>query len=308
MIDHSWPQWKPSRGLQPREWPFACIGPGRVGCALSRALAELGFPAVAVGGGTGGSAELLAQELGAEVIKAPFTGLGNRARLVVLTPPDRELEHTVHSLQEGAGLGRGSCLIQTSAALPASILDYADRDVSSFLLSFHPLKPFPDRDRDLRQFMDILIGIEGDDQSFHLGESLALLLGANPIRLSSDDKSMYHAAGVLALTGVMALAWSADQIGESMDLKREFMTKGILPGMRSAIDAIETHGLPGALTGPVSRSDIHIITGHLEVLSQEIPELVPLYRQVVLITLRIAEQNGLLDDETAEKLHSLLDI
>jgi len=308
MIDHSWPEWKPSRGIQPREWPFACIGPGRVGCALSRALAELGFPAVAIGGGGGGTAEALAQELGAEVIMDPFTGLGDRARLIVLTPPDRELEEAALSLHAGAELGRGGCLIQTSAALPSSILESADQEGNSFLLSFHPLKPFPDRDRDLRQFIDILIGIEGDDRAFHFGESLALLLGANPIRLSSDVKSAYHAAGVLALTGVMALAWAADLMGGSMDLKREFMTKGILPGMRAAIDAVETHGLPGVLTGPVSRGDAHVIAGHLEVLAEGNPELVPLYRQILLVTLRIAEEGGQIDGETAEKLHALLDI
>ena len=308
MIEHAWPEWKASRGIQPREWPFACIGPGRVGCALSRALAELGFPAVAVGGGNSGSAEALAHELGAEVIMDPFTGLGDRARLILLTPPDRELEKTALSLHAGAQLGRGGCLIQTSAALPSSILDSADHEGNTYLLSFHPLKPFPDRDRDLRQFIDILIGVEGDDQAFHFGESLALMLGANPIRLSSEVKSAYHAAGVLALTGVMALAWAADLMGESMDLKREFMTKGILPGMHAAIDAVESHGLPGGLTGPVSRGDTHVIAGHLDALAKDNPELVPLYRQVMLVTLRIAEESGQLDGDTSERLHALLEL
>ncbi|MFC1629258.1 Rossmann-like and DUF2520 domain-containing protein [Gemmatimonadota bacterium] len=308
MTDHFWPEWKPSRGIQPREWPFACIGPGRVGCAMSRALSELGFPAVAVGGGNRGRAEVLAQELGAEVIMDPFTGLGDRARLIVLTPPDRELDKAALSLHAGAELGRGGCLLHTSASLPSSILGSADREGNFFLLSFHPLKPFPDRDRDLRHFIDILIAIEGDDQAFHLGESLALLLGANPIRLSSDVKCAYHAAGVLALTGVMALAFAADLMGDSMGLNREFMTKGILPGMHAAIDAVETHGLPDGLTGPVSRGDANVIADHLEVLAESNPELVPLYRQVLLLTLRIAQESGQLDGETAATLHSLLDI
>jgi len=307
MIDRSWPEWIPSRGIQPREWPFACIGPGRVGCALSRALAELGFPAVAVGGGSRGTAEVLAQELGAEVIIDPYTGLGDRVRMILLTPPDRELEGVARSLMSGAELGRGVCLIQTSASLPSSILDVADPEGNFFLLSFHPLKPFPDRDRDLRQFFDTLIGIEGDDQAFYFGESLALQLGANPVRLSPEVKSAYHAAGVMALTGVMALAWAVDRMGESMDLKREFMTKGILPGMRTAIEAVETHGLPGCLTGPVSRGDVHVIAGHLEVLAESNPELVPLYRQILLTTLRIAEEGGQLDGDAAGRLHALLD-
>ncbi len=306
MIDRSWPEWNLSRGIQPREWPFACLGPGRVGCALSRALSELGFPAVAVAGGDRGSAESLAQELGAEVMVEPFDGLGDRARLIVLTPPDRELEAVVLTLAD-TSLGRGSCLIQTSAALPSSLLESADPKEHALRLSFHPLKPFPDRDRDLRHFSDALVSVEGDDRAFPFGESLALLLSAHPIRLAPDLKSAYHAAGVMALTGVMALAWAVDRMGDSMDLEREFMTRGILPGMRAAIDAVESHGLPGGLTGPVSRGDAQVVADHLEVISKMNPDLEPLYRQIVLTTLRIAEESGQLDGETAGRLHSLLD-
>jgi len=306
MIDRSWPEWNRSHGIQPREWPFALVGPGRVGSALSRALSELGFPAVAVAGGDRGRAESLAQELGAEVMVEPFPGLGDRARLIILTPPDRELEAAAHSLAE-VGLGSGTGLIQTSAALPSSLLENADPRDQVLRLSFHPLKPFPDRNRDLHHFLDTLISIEGDDQAFLFGESLALLLGAHPIRLSPDMKSAYHAAGVMALTGVMALAWAVERMGDAMDLEGAFMTRGILPGMRAAIDAVETHGLPGGLTGPISRGDAQVVADHLEEIAKMSPDLEPLYRQIVLTTLRITEESGQLDSETAERLHTLLD-
>jgi predicted short-subunit dehydrogenase-like oxidoreductase (DUF2520 family) len=197
--------------------------------------------------------------------------------------------------------------VQTSAALPASLLEAADPGGAAFHLSFHPLKPFPDRDRDRQHFFELLIGIEGDDRAFEFGESLALLIGGYPVRLTAEVKGAYHAAGVLALTGVMALAWAVDRMGEEMELEPEFMTRGILPGMRAAVDAVETHGLPGGLTGPVSRGDAGVIAAHLEAISELDPELAPLYRQILRITLRIAEESGQLGRETAATLHDLLD-
>lgn len=308
MSGLSWPEWIPSRGIQPGDWPFACIGPGRVGSALSRALAELGFPPVAVGGGGSGSAEELAQELGAQVVTVPYTGLGDRARLVMVTPPDSELGKASSLLGDGAGIRAGACVLQTSATLPASALETATAGTDGIhLLSLHPMKPFPDRGLDLRHFTGVVIGVEAEGNALAFGDALALLLGGNPIRLTPDVKGEYHAAGVMAFTGIMALAGAVGDLAEKMGLDKMFYERGILPGMRAALEAVESRGLPNALTGPVSRGDADVIASHLKELSESRPELVPLYRELARINLDIAEKGGIVEPEKAERIRRILD-
>lgn len=308
MSGISWPEWIPSRGIQQREWSFACIGPGRVGSALSRALAELGFPPVAVGGGGSGAAEELAQELGAQILTEPYSGLGDRARLIVVTPPDSELDKAAAALGEGAGIRAGACVLQTSATLTASTLEPAAAGTEGVhLLSLHPMKPFPDRDRDLRHFADLVIGVEAVGKASAFGDALALLLGGNPIQLTPDVKGEYHAAGVMAFTGIMALAGAVGDLAEKMGLDKIFYEKGILPGMKAAIEAVESRGLPDALTGPVSRGDVEVVAQHLEELNESMPGLVPLYRELARINVRVASDGGLIDQATVRIFNELLD-
>lgn len=308
MSEFFWPEWTLSRGIQPREWPFACIGPGRVGSALTRALTELGFPAVAVGGGSRGSAERLAQEVGGEVIVEPYTGLGDRARLILITVPDKNISDTAVVLGKRAGLKEGSCLVQTSATEPSEVMHRAAAETGGvFLLSLHPLKPFPDRDRDLRHFREIIIGIEGGGPARPFGRALALMLGGSPLDLTPEMKGEYHASGIIAFTGIMALAGAVESICRGLGLDRIFMEKGILPGMRAAVEAVESQGLPACLTGPVSRGDADVVAGHMRELSESFPELLPLYRELARINLRIAAEGGILEPESVEELRQILD-
>ncbi len=303
----SWPLWEQDRGLQPSAWPVACIGPGRVGSALCRALSELGFPVVAVGGGSGEWSERLASELGAGLIEEPYSGLGERARLILVTPPDSNLADAAASIGRGAALKAGSCLLQTSATEPAEALLPAAAGTEGITrLSFHPMKPFNDRRQGLEHFGGTILGIEGDGRAKEIGHALADLVGGHPLDISRQDKSIYHAAGVMAFTGVMALAWAAEQISEHLDLDRAFIEKGIVPNMSTAAETISEPGLPEGLTGPVSRGDVEVVRQQIKALADRFPDFLPVYREIALLNLRMLEMNGLLERDVIERLKEVL--
>lgn len=307
MTAATWPAWIPSQEITPPQWPVACLGPGRVGSALSRALAGLGFPIVAVGGGSAAAADRLARELETEVVVEPYSGLGERARLVLVTTPDRSLTDVARGLARSADMKQGACLVQTSATEPAEILRPAAGGRDGVLcLSFHPLKPFPDRERGLPYFKEIIIGIEGDGDARLLGHSLARLLHGYPLDVSTCDKAVYHAVGVMAFTGVMALAWAAEQVARGLELDQTFIDRGILPSMSAAVEAVKTLGLPEGLTGPISRGDAEVVSRHMMMLSERFPELVPIYREVALLNLRMVEEGGGLGEEAVERLRQAL--
>jgi len=303
----SWPRWEQDRGLLPSAWPVACIGPGRVGSALCRALSELGFPVAAVGGGSSEWSEQLASELGAGLIEEPYVGIGEKARLILVTPPDNNLADAAVLIGRGAALKAGSCLLQASATEPAEILLPATAGTEGITcLSFHPMKPFNDRKQGLEHFDGTILGVEGDDKAMAIGHALADLVGGHPLDISRQDKSVYHAAGVLAFTGVMALAWVVEQISEHLDLDRAFIEKGIVPNMSRAAQAILEPGLPEGLTGPVGRGDVEVVQQQIRALADRFPDFLPVYREIALLNLCMLEKDGLLEEDVIESLKEAL--
>ncbi|MFO7768249.1 MAG: DUF2520 domain-containing protein [bacterium] len=299
-------------GIRPPGWPTACIGPGRVGTALTRALHALGFPIVAVGGGREGWDRRLAEEVGAERVDPPFRDLGEGVRLVVVTTPDNAFEEVAGDLASHAGLRPGTILLHTSATEPAAVLRGGSGGGRSWLaegvfcLSFHPMRAFPDREGGRERFHDVVLGLEGDHQALPLGRYLADRLGGHPVELSPDRKALYHAAGVLAAAGVMALDWAASRIAGELDLDGVFLEKGIRQGMENVLEVVRDPGLPEGLTGPVSRGDREVVARHLEAIRRLGPSCEGLYRAVARVNLEVARMQGRVDPEALQALQRLL--
>jgi predicted short-subunit dehydrogenase-like oxidoreductase (DUF2520 family) len=306
MSERPWPPLDSKEPIVPGEWPLACLGPGRVGSALTRALSSLGCPVVAVGGGTGEWAARLAAETGAEVVTPPWTGLGERVRLVLVTVPDRFLGEVAEQLGREAGLRGGTLLLQASATEPADVLRAAAGAPGCACLSFHPLRPFPDRAGDESAFRGVFTALEGDEPGLLFGHWLADALGARSVRIAAADKTLYHAAGVMSATGLIALARAAARIAGGLDLPGDFVAAAVVPGMRAALEGLERHGLPRALTGPVMRGDDGVVARHLEALRRLDPRLAELYRVLLRLNLENAAEAGL-DEEGVERLRRLLE-
>jgi len=261
---------------------------------------------VAVGGGAGDWAARLAAETGAAVLTSPWTGLGARARLVLVTVPDRFLGEVAVRLGTEAGLRGGTLLLQASATEPAEVLRPAALAPGSACLSFHPLRPFPDRAGDAGSFRGVFTALEGDERALPFGRWLAGSLGTRSVRIEAADKALYHAAGVMSATGLVALARAAAEVVAGLNLPEDFLASAVLPGMRAALEGLERHGLPEALTGPVRRGDDGVVARHLEALQQRDPELARLYRVLLRINLRNASAAGL-DEESRARLEWLLE-
>ena len=291
--------------VRPEDWPLACIGPGRVGAALTRALHGLGFPVRAVGGGSGVWARRLAEEAGARAVPAPYEGLGEEVRLVLVTTPDSAFEEVASELDARAGLRPGTVLLHTSATEPADILRAGGTE-GILCLSLHPMRPFPDREGDAALFQDIVLGLEGDEEALALGRWLASALEGHPVEIDPDRKALYHAAGVLAAAGVMALDWSSSRIAADLDLDAEFLEKGIRRGMENVLDVVREPGLPEGLTGPVSRGDVSVVARHLEAVRRLGPAFEDLYRAVARVNLDVARRQGRLDRKELEEMERLL--
>ena len=295
------------RIAEPGAWPVACLGPGRVGTALTRALAAAGYPIAAVGGGSAGWAERLAEQTGARVVASPYRDLGALCRLVVVTTPDHCFEQIAAELGNHADLPPGSCLLHASATEPAEVLRPAAGGRSGIAcVCLHPIRPFPDRHQGPDLFRGCLMGAEGTGWGYDLVVEIARRLGGQVVKIPPHDKALYHAAGVMSANGVMALAWAGRCMAEQLGLGDTFYRQGLLRLMADALDAVHRQGLPEALTGPISRGDVETVRRHLLVLEERLPELAACYREIGRLVLALARQGERLSQEEGEALRQLL--
>jgi len=77
-------------------------------------------------------------------------------------------------------------------------------------------------------------------------------------------------------------------------------------GRRSVADNVERLGLPGALTGPVRRGDRRGVARHLEVIADCTPDLVPLYRALVVAQIPLARQIGDAESSVFDDIEKLV--
>ena len=287
--------------------PVAIIGAGAVGSALARALVANGHRVEAVLSRTGGAAQALADRVGAPIADSSWDALPPTVRLVWICVPDDAIASVAGALAEIDHPWGKTIVAHTSGVQTAAVLAPLGQQGAA-TMSFHPLQTFTE-DTAPDVFDGIVVGLEGDDRAVAAGEMLAQSLGARPVRLSSEDKALYHAAAALTSNGLVALlavveelfAASGNATGSSdMDLD------AVGPLLQQTLENVQRKRPEGALTGPVARGDEETLKAHLEALAAQTPHLVPLYASLSTELIRVAVRGGHLRAEQAETLlHTL---
>jgi len=178
----------------------------------------------------------------------------------------------------------------------------AGRDVGSF----HPLQSFP-VPRAPEAFQDSLIAVDASSARL-LGElnRLARSLGAHPRRVPPEERTLYHAAAVLASNYLVALAAQGVNVLGRAGWTRDEALEALIPLMRGVLQNLERAGLPHALIGPIRRGDP-------ETVARQVKELaatgggIPLeaYRILGAAALELAREAGL-DEESARRIEEAL--
>jgi hypothetical protein len=68
---------------------------------------------------------------------------------------------------------------------------------------------------------------------------------------------------------VIAALGAACALWETFGTPREEALEALLPLLRGAVESLEQHGLPQALSGPVARGDVGTVAAHLDWLKRE---------------------------------------
>ncbi len=165
--------------------------------------------------------------------------------LVLLCVPDDALESVSNEL------GRGRYVVAHVAG-SRGLRELARHDRVGFL---HPLVVLSSPERGATRLHGARFSVGGDELVCELVRSL----GGSTLRLSDDQRALYHATASVAANHLVALMGHVQVLAESAGLVLE----DFLPLAEQALSDVRDVGAARALTGPASRADMATIDAHL---------------------------------------------
>ncbi len=270
---------------------IAVVGLGAVGTALARAIERDGSQrSLTLYSRRPAAARRLGDELGRATVTADLAEVAGAANLVILCARDDELADRAQDLADAATPATNAVLLHTSGFFGADVLAPAAR-AGWQTGAMHPLHSFrgaSGHDLDRTSFT-----IEGTGRASVLAHQLVRALGGKSLELRDGpaSRARYHAAAVLLSNGLVALFDTASEVfgaavEGSEDARREALWNLLVPG---SVEGLLTGPAEDALTGPISRGDASVVSGHLRALAGE-PELSELYRRLSLRMVEIARR------------------
>lgn len=279
--------------------PITIVGAGALGQALARSLHDSGRSIEMIVSRSDERGEVLAEAVGARRVQSPD---GVSSKVILLCVPDDHIESVASKLDAPtAGIvahcagSRGLDVL----AVPASR--------GSHVGSIHPVMVLAMAGRGPDALRGATAAIEGDEISGPWLKSLAEDIGMRAVEIPPERRALYHLSAAMVgglMTGLLAA--SAD-LWQLLGLERETAVMALAPMVREAGRNLEALGVPKVVMGPAARGDTGTIQRHLDVLEVHAPHLMPLYRELALLSIPYACEQGLLDEQNAKELKDLIE-
>ncbi len=269
----------------------AIIGAGRLGSSLGRALAEKGYPIVAVTCRRPSSAGESRKKIGQGKALTDNAAAVRAAGLIFLCLPDDEIWREVQSLSRALFDWSGKIVYHTSGFLSSRVLEPL-KTKGAIIGSFHPAQSFPRKAMPSSRFRGIFIGLEGDDRALFRAKEIVRRLGGRVLILSAGAKPLYHAACTMASNSLVVLMSATTRLLSRARIDEKTALQLLLPLVEGTLQNVKKLGPTSSLSGPFARFDFGTVEAHIESLRGS-PDLLSLYRELGLAALRIASARGI---------------
>lgn len=266
---------------------MAIVGPGRLGQAMGKLLLEagieIGFVAARrivqakratrfIGGGTATSLDFLQlAEVG----------------VILITTSDAAVESVAREIAVCRDDWSERVILHTCGSLAASVLEPFKRR-GAWIGSLHPYQTVPSPRVGYRNLVGCYWAVEGDTRAKALARRWVKSLHGSAFELSPDAKAIYHLSAFLVCPTVVALmdcsAKLLRQAGVPGNIVRPMLQQFVSETARNFAE----FGPQRALTGPAVRGDWETLERHVNRLRRFAPEVVPAYRELVGLMLRVA--------------------
>ncbi len=265
------------------------IGLGKVGQTLARRLYLQGYTISALWNRHSKAAADLAEHTHSQVVESPSVVV-RQAAITFLTVSDDALSALASTLLVEDMSGRA--VIHTSGALDMDVLS-ALEDNGAMIGSLHPAYPFANVAASVVGLSGAVFALQASHQRLYDDlHQIVLDLNGHAIVLKPGDKTLYHAALVLASNYSVTLYSLAQNmlrhVGATSSASQKLLDS-LLTGM---LNNLRTRSPAEALTGPLVRGDVQTVQAHLQALQHYDSALYDLYRQLGSLTLPLAEARG----------------
>lgn len=264
------------------------LGAGKVGIAVAALLRYAGLPIAA------------ATAHGDD--NAAAAALGD---IVLVTVNDDAIAGVVAEVAQFDGFRLGQLVVHLSGALPLSVLAPA-AEAGAAVGCLHPLQSFATADDAARMLPGSVFGITAGPGARDAIEALVEVLGGEAVMVADADKSLYHAAAVMASNYLVAVEDMAVHLLMHAGFDEDAALRALKPLMAGTADNIERMGTTEALTGPIVRGDAVTVRGHVEALRGLPGDELGIYRALGRRTLEIAQRREALTAEQVRELRELL--
>ncbi|BCR05961.1 NADP oxidoreductase [Desulfuromonas versatilis] len=281
------------------------IGPGRLGQAIGRLLAEAGYDIRAVISRDQGRAVEAARFIGFRHAATTELARAAEGELVLIALPDDQIGEMAATLRRGGHLAAGSVLVHFSGLHPASIM-LGEQGPPLGALAIHPLQTFADAVMGVRNLPGSPCSVEGAAELLPLAEQFVEDLGGTPFRIAAECKPLYHAAACFTSNYLVSLVAAACEMLCGCGLEKAEATRLLLPLLTGTCHNLSVLGPEQALTGPIARGDQRTVGKHLQALGQMPADLGEIYRVLGRKTVEVAQRKGTIDPQKAADLLKLL--
>lgn len=272
------------------------VGAGRVARALVIALERAGLPVVAVG-------SRQPERLSPSRYPQPCTPQQavDQADLVLLTVADDAIAPVTAALRWRAG----QAVVHCSGATEVAALDAAAQ-AGAHTGGFHPLQIFSDPEQAAQRLAGSTAAIEAGPALLPTLQALAAALGMPATVLPPGMRVRYHVAAGYAASFLLPVLQEAVALWASFGVDEADALQALLPLARGTLDAAQTRGLAGAVSGPIARGDLGTVQRHLGALETLGPSRTAFYRFLAVSQPALAQQAGRLDEDLRKRLEFLL--
>ena len=286
---------------------IALIGPGRVGCAITKKLYEAGYQLTAVVSRDRQRATEACKFIGCPThLAAAELEAATPAEIILIAVPDDQIKPYSDQLQLLCEQQQSQVFIHFSGLHPAAIMEKGEAD-GRILVSLHPLLPFADREKGYAALPQCPCAIESNDPcGKSLGEELVAAIGGIPFSIAANKKGLYHTAACISSNYIVTLIATARDLLVQCGIAEKQAIPLLLPLITATLDNVKEFGVEQGLTGPIVRGDSGTVSIHQQQLRDAAPEFLDLYRCLGKLTLKTGEKAGRLPPEQAMQIKTIL--
>jgi predicted short-subunit dehydrogenase-like oxidoreductase (DUF2520 family) len=156
--------------------------------------------------------------------------------------------------------------------------------------SVHPIRSFADPARVASDFHGTFCGIEGDALALAGLEAALLAIGAQPVPINAEAKTVYHAASVFASNYLVTVLDAALRAYQGAGIEAQVALRLAEPLARESLANVFRLGPEAALSGPIARFDTATVQRQQDALDAWDGPTGNLYRALVAPTVELARR------------------